>query len=73
MAIGTVVSIALTYVPFTALIDDLREPYNTHILPSAIVMLALAMWKLSRSTSTVGGVKSDVPDTSTMNAIGSIP
>jgi hypothetical protein len=38
-------AIALTYVPFTAWMD-LTEPYNTHILPSAVLMCGLGVWKL---------------------------
>ena len=49
MAVGTFISIALTYVPVTAWFD-LREPFNTHILPSALIMLGLAMWRLSKAT-----------------------
>ena len=46
MAIGTLVAVALTYIPFTAWLD-LREPYNTHILPSAMLMFGMAVWKLA--------------------------
>jgi hypothetical protein len=44
-ALLAVVAIALTYVPWTAWFD-LREPYNTHILPSAILMGGLGVWRL---------------------------
>lgn len=46
MAIGALLAVGLTYIPFTAWLD-LREPYNTHILPSAIIMFGLAVFKLS--------------------------
>ena len=46
--IGAVIAIGLTYVPWTALMD-LREPLNTHILPSALLMMGLAVWRLCES------------------------
>ena len=50
MAIGAIVAVGLTYIPFTAWLD-LREPYNTHILPSAMLMFGLAMWKLAEGST----------------------
>ena len=45
MAIGAILAVALTYIPFTAWLN-LGEPYNTHILPSALCMFGLAAWRL---------------------------
>ncbi len=40
------VAVALTYVPLTAWLD-MPEPWNTHILPSALLMMGLGAWRLS--------------------------
>lgn len=44
-AVLAVIAIALTYVPWTAWMD-LREPWNTHILPSAVIMFGVGVWKM---------------------------
>jgi hypothetical protein len=47
-AILATLSIASMYVPLTFLYDW-REPLNTHMLPGAIVMLGLSIWKLAQN------------------------
>jgi hypothetical protein len=47
-------AIASMYVPFTFLFD-FKEPLNTHMLPGAIVMLALGVWRLMTPSGEITG------------------
>src|SRR5207302_8410287 len=42
-----IAAIALTYVPVTYLYD-LREPFNTHMLPAMMLIFAVAVWRLAQ-------------------------
>jgi hypothetical protein len=41
-----IAAIALTYVPFTYLYD-LRDPFNTHMLPAVMLIFAMAVWRIA--------------------------
>jgi hypothetical protein len=62
-------AIASMYVPFTFLFD-LKEPLNTHMLPGAIVMLALAVWRLMMSSATGDDDRPVIPAVQTHSAAG---